>query len=254
MRLPEGYESVSAPGTEAFVLAGAAAWLEETVRAGRSLHAWAATSADRQSLRGRGDVFSVPAPAHGPDRRARWAVRHYHRGGAFAPILADRYLAVGDSRPRREASASVALRAQGVPTPAVVAGASYRSGGIYRADLVTEFIPGGQDLAEAVSGERDDAEEALLSAGRLIALLASSGATHADLNARNILIVPGDAGVEAHVLDLDRCRIGTSRTRARAARMLRRLERSLGKLERSGAHSLTLASWSALRSGVETSL
>ena len=261
MSLPDGYEALSIPGVEAFAVASALEWLAGVIQAGGTLHGWAEGREASHRLSGRGVVYSVHAPTSGPDARARWAVRHYRRGGALAPLLADRYLAVGESRPVREALAAAALRERGIPTPAVVAGATYRAGAFYRADLVTELVPDGADLAEVLFGSRDPgaagapptgAEEALLTAGRLVARLGDAGVDHADLNAKNILVTRGDRGARAHVLDLDRCRVGTSGTTRRTASMRRRLERSLRKLEAARGRALRPSEWAALRHGVES--
>jgi 3-deoxy-D-manno-octulosonic acid kinase len=258
LSLPDGYGAIEEPGVTAFALADAMGWLTDTVRSGETLYEWAARRHDARQLSGRGVVYSVPAPASGPDGRHRWAVRHYRRGGAVAPLLADRYLAVGVPRPRREAAASGALRMRGVPTPAVVAGACYRSGVFYRADLVTEMVPGTVDLAEAVFTSGGNSEEALRTAGQLVALLAGAGVEHADLNAKNILVAKTATGPEAYVLDLDRCGIagvdsasGAALSRRRLQRSLQRLERSLRKLEGRAQRVLTDAEWAALRDGAE---
>ena len=266
MSLPEGYDSISAPGVEAFSVASVGAWLEDTIRGSMTLHAWAAGVEDHERLSGRGVVYSVPAPTAGPDGRARWAVRHYQRGGAMASLLVDRYLAVGEPRPMREAAAAAALRERGIPTPAVVAGASYRVGFFYRADLVTELVPGGADLAHVLfgSGETESAhrqrgaqaasgaEEALRVAGRLVARLGKAGVDHADLNAKNILVANADPGPQAYVLDLDRCHVAAAGTTAGPTPMRRRLERSLRKFEVVTGHHLSASEWAAFRDGAES--
>src|SRR5690606_34777374 len=192
--------------------------------------------------------------AAGPDGRARWAVRHYLRGGAVASWLGDRYLAAGPPRPLWELRASVAARIRGVRTPAVVAGAVYRSGALYRADLVTELVPDAVDLAGALfarrspagkgrciggvaaespgaagAGAEGDRSAALHAAGLLLGHAARSGILHVDLNAKNVLVRATEGGQEAWLIDLDRCRVRAGGGDADAAVMLRRLERSLTK-------------------------
>ncbi|MFO7892675.1 MAG: lipopolysaccharide kinase InaA family protein, partial [Longimicrobiales bacterium] len=81
------------------------------------------------------------------DAPERWVVRHYHRGGAIAPILGDRYLRLGAPRPVREYGTGRALERRGLPTPAHIAAAVYPSGIWYRGDLVTRWVPGSRDLA-----------------------------------------------------------------------------------------------------------
>lgn len=269
MSLPEGYDSIHATGMEAFAVAHAREWLAEVLGGGETLHGWAAGLEGREALSGRGVVYSVPAPTTGPDGRDRWAVRHYRRGGAVAALLVDRYLAVGEPRPIREVAAAAVLRERGIPTPAVVAGAIYRTGLWYRADLVTELVPGGADLAHVVFGSRggeaarggedarttsgssEGAESALRAAGELVGRMGRAGVEHVDLNAKNILLTSGDHGPRAYVVDLDRCRVEASGTTAGAAPMRRRLERSLRKFESATGRVLSPGEWAALRHGVE---
>jgi 3-deoxy-D-manno-octulosonic acid kinase len=250
-----------APGVTAFAAASALEWLRQAVADGGTLHGWAEAREHARELSGRGVVYAVPAPTPGPDRRPRWAVRHYRRGGALGPLLSDRYLAVGESRPVREAAAAATLRERGIPTPAVVAGATYGTGVFYRADLVTELVPDGTDLAAMVFGAQSTgagppaatggAEDALRSAGRLVARMGSAGVEHADLNAKNILLTPGRRGPKAFVLDLDRCGVVTPGGPGRTKSMRRRLERSLRKLEGATGRLLRPSEWEALRDGVE---
>ena len=185
------------------------------------------------ALWGRGSVHAIPAAG------GRWVVRAYRRGGAVAgPLLGDRYLGRGSGRPVAETLASEEARRRGVPTPRVVAGAVYPAGPLfYRADLVTEFVEGGRELARVLFGAPAGADErgrALAQAGRLLARLAEAGVEHPDLNARNVLLTPGSQE-GALVLDLDRSRVGPEGVPLSPARMLARLERSLEKLgERAG--------------------
>jgi len=225
-----------------------------------SLEAWARGRARTDGgLEGRGTIFVFAAPAPGPDGRAGWALRHYRRGGLVAPLLGDRYLVAGPSRPSIELRASVAARARGVPTPAVVAGLVERgsTGVLYRADLVTELVPDARSLRdvlfatatplgrEAAREQSPDTHEALRLSGRLVRSLADAGIEHADLNAGNVLLTTRDAWV----IDLDRCRVRSRGRRSAAATMLRRLERSLRKLSRAHARPLSRGEWSALREG-----
>lgn len=249
--LPEGYRPVTAGGTWAFGAESAVLWLEGVLATGRTLHAWAAGHPERREMSGRGRVYSVPAPLGGRPA-ARWVVRHYHRGGAVARWLGDRYLALGRPRPVHEAEASVEAGRRGIPTPTVVAGAVYRQGLFYRADLVTEEIPGAADLADVLfSGVAPavDAEAALAAAGALVRTLEVAGVFHPDLNAKNILLQPDPAGLRAHLVDLDRCSPRLEGTRAPGHVMRRRLERSLRKLEARAGRPLSERAWAALRSG-----
>ena len=250
---PPGYDRLTVGEAEALVLSAARGWLETVLGADLTVHGWAGAEPGAQHLTGRGTVYSVGAPREGPDKRARWAVRHYRRGGAIAAYLDDRYLIGGQTRPEREIRASVEARARGVPTPAVVAGAWYRSGLFYRADLVTELIPDALSLAEALFGrERPAARRDLLRrAGRLVAELGRTGVVHADLNAMNVLVAPGDSESSTHVIDLDRAWVAEEGQSGYGDVMLRRLKRSLAKLGDESGEPLSDAAWSALDAGFE---
>lgn len=246
-----------------FAVPEATPWLEETLGAGRTLHDWAASRKGTRALRGRGEVYSVPAPAQGPDRRARWVVRHYYRGGAVARYLHDRYFAVGRPRPLREAEAARGARDRGVSTPAVVAGAVYPAGLFYRADVVTEEIPLASDLAEVLFGNNPlvlDPAKALLAVGRFVRGLEHAGILHPDLNAKNLVLrarggeTEGQNGEDeglptVHLVDLDRCCARDMGVPVPVFAMRRRLERSLRKFEHLRRHHLPRSQWTALRRG-----
>lgn len=253
MTLPEEYAQVDFHHVSAFGARAALPWLRGTLAAGITLSQWAEAQPDAERRQGRGRVHVVAAPAAGPDRRDRWAVRHYWRGGAVAaPLLRDRYLAVGEPRPLHELDASHQARSRGIPTPAVVAGAVYRAGIFYRADLVTELVPGGADLGEVLFGADpatpEHARASLVAAGSLVRRLEEARIHHPDLNAKNILLA-GESGTEAHLLDLDGCRVLDARAIIPVGPMRRRLERSLRKLEDRSGRPLGSDAWSALKSG-----
>ena len=250
--LPDGYVALDSTEANYFALVATSHWGAGVLASAKTLHAWAAGAEGAEAFTGRGTVYAVPAAAAGPDDRARWAVRHYRRGGAIAAHLGDRYLASNETRPRIELAASVVARARGVPTPAVVAGTCYPAGMFYRADLVTELIPDAASLAALVhsSGLTDSQRNALLgSAGRLVRVMEEAGIAHADLNAMNILVEHGSG--KAHVIDLDRCRI-ISRQSPSGDSMRRRLERSLLKVGAAADCELAADAWQALRAGFET--
>lgn len=210
---------------------GAAEWIDGVMGEGTTLHGWAESRPERTTFAGRGQVYAVPAPLNGPDGRARWAVRHYRRGGAMAMHMVDRYLRVGRPRPFREITASDVARSRGVRTPAVVAGAVYPDGIYYRCDLATEVVPDVRTLADMLH-EHDGTRGWLVSmarAGALIRDLADAGVFHVDLNARNILL-SDDPDDEAWVVDLDRARILTRPSESMGERMRIRLTRSVVKI------------------------
>ena len=251
MKLPATYREVRCTGAVAFAVEGAADWVADVLSGGETLHGWASARAGGHRFQGRAAVPVVNAAAPGPDRAPRWAVRHYVRGGAVAPLLGDRYARVGTPRPHRELAASVAARERGVRTPAIVAGAAYRKGAIYRADLVTEVVEGSVNLAEVLFGPGTDIEgtTALRASAALVRQLERHGVLHLDLNAKNVLLSMGGGRLRAFVLDLDRSRIRPPGARARSGFMRRRLERSLAKHATRSGRPLQAADWAALRSG-----
>jgi 3-deoxy-D-manno-octulosonic acid kinase len=252
MNLPEGYRCVRhvENGVDAFACTTASGWLTALLEEGVRLHDWGARHAGSEAFNGRGLVHVAPAPASGPDGRERWAFRHYHRGGA-ARLLADWHLRGRETRPVTELRVSVDARARGVRTPAVVAGAAYGRGAIYRADLVTELVPDAVALRDLLFGHQSvsDASAPLRSAGRLVRALEEARMLHSDLNAGNVLI---DAGSEeAWVVDLDRCHVLTSGGPRPGDGMRRRLERSLRKLAVGHDRPLSVLEWQALHDGFE---
>ncbi len=251
--LPDGYRAVETAGVGGFAWAAAAPWLEAIARDRGTVDDWAADHAGTEIGGGRASVRVISAPVSGPDRRTSWACRRYRRGGAAAPVLGDRYLASGESRPLVELRASVAARARGVRTPAVIAGATYRAGPFYRADLVTELVPDAPSLADLMfcPGPATDTEALLGSVGRLVRELGEARVFHRDLNAGNVVVPSGAEGEHPWVLDLDRCRILPLGGRSHGDGMRRRLERSLAKLGERHRRPLTALEWAALRAGYE---
>jgi 3-deoxy-D-manno-octulosonic acid kinase len=248
-RLPDGYGLVTRRGVEGFALAGALDWLEGTLAREGTLEAWAGHGESMDVAGGRVVVRARAAPVPGPDGRARWVCRHYRRGGWVARVLGDRYAAVGTERPFRELIASVAARARGVRTPAVVAGAAYRAGLVYRADLVTEEVPDAPSLADWLRAPRDrpPVEDLLLRAGRLVGALERARVLHADANAGNVLMAREGP---AWVVDLDRAAVLAPDARV-PHRMRARLERSLRKICAALGLEVTASAWGALRAGYE---
>ena len=183
-------------------------------------------------------------------------MRHYHRGGAAARLLGDRYLRLGTPRPVREFRMGRALETLGIPTPRVIGAAVYPAGPFYRGDLVTAYVPDGDDLAAVLFGMEQlpspeggvstaavrvttvDPGAAMTSAGRLVARLHTHGVLHNDLNIKNILVVPEPGGAAAYILDLDRARLRARLSTRARSRMLRRFWRSVAKWERRSGRTL----------------
>jgi 3-deoxy-D-manno-octulosonic acid kinase len=126
------------------------------------------------------------------------------------------------------------------------------AGALYRADLVTEEIPGAVDLAEVLFGEGGAAVAplpALTAAGALVRQLAEAGVRHADLNAKNLVLQPMGVGVGAWVVDLDGCGFTSGQDPAAGDAMRRRLERSLRKLGAASGRPMDRDGWAALGAG-----
>lgn len=265
MNVPDAYRlAFSDRQAEAFAAPDAVEWTKEALDSGRTLHevAMARTSDPDDPdggmrLRGRGPVPVVDGPG------GRWAVRHYHRGGAVAPLLGDRYLRGGTPRPAVEARWSREAIRRGIPTPRVVAGAVYPAGVFYRADLVTEYVPDSRDLAAVLFGEGQTGpeggpaigpEEALDLAGRLLVHAAERGLYHPDLNARNILLARSEGALQPWLVDLDRCRVQVAGPDLVTQTMLKRLERSVLKIARAGGRAVPKAWLETLRGAVRDGL
>jgi 3-deoxy-D-manno-octulosonic acid kinase len=178
---------------------------------------------------------------------SRVVVRRYRRGGMVR--LVNRGLYFGGNRAFDELRAAERARAGGVRTPVVVAAIERpaRVAG-YRAWLATVLLPGGTNLAAWLAAEADEARRkgALREAGRQTALMHAAGVAHADLNLRNLLVMPGEAGGEVYLLDFDKATVSAAPVSpARRERDLRRLARSARKLEA----GLGPEHWAAFREG-----
>jgi 3-deoxy-D-manno-octulosonic acid kinase len=235
-RVPTGFERIAGAPYQLVVRPEAHAWAERAARAG-TLRDFAARQRDARVLHGRGSSYSVPAA-----NDQRYIVRHYHRGGAVARALGDRYLRVGATRPERELLASEAARARGIRTPAVAAYAVYSAGIFYRADIVTVEVPRAHDLARELFEDVRTAQQridACAAAGSLLREIADKGLLHPDANIKNVLLHDDAHGVTGWILDLDGSRIVEHASPAQKQRMINRFERSLAKWERKTGRMLT---------------
>lgn len=172
-------------------------------------------------LRGRGAALVVDLAGR------RSVVRHYHRGGAVADTLGDRYFRLAGNRVLHELRVSEAARSRGVATPLVQCGAWYPAGVFRRFDIATEYIPESHDLSTVLFADVAPSDHALASTAQLIRAMVNGGLNHRDLNVKNILLAP-DA---AYVLDLDRCSIADRLAPADAHAMRARFFRSVNKWE-----------------------
>jgi RIO-like serine/threonine protein kinase len=190
------------------VLSSFVAAVDAVLVSGQTLYSWASRENGARPLRGRGVSYAVVLGD------TRVVVRHSRHGGLLAPLTRDLFLA--PTRAPHELDVALRLRAAGVPTPEVVAYATYAVlPGVWRADVVTREITG-QELTSPEGAEG------------LIAAMGRAGAVHPDLNMRNVMV----EGATAYVLDVDRVyflpsddpRV-TERNRARLLRSARKLGR-----------------------------
>ena len=233
--MPRGFERMTVGAAHILARTEAVSWSHRSVATYGSLYRAARDSAD-WTLHGRGPVPVLTNPKGvGPP----WVVRRYYRGGLMRPF-GDRFLRTGTPRSVTEVENSARIGDLGFATPRIVAAAVYPSGLLYRADLVTEFVPHARPLADLLFGGYDPSggrvsgnarREAIACAAEMITRLARAGVHHPDLNARNVLIARDTQSVHAILLDLDRCSVWGPSRPVDAAKIRRRLARSIRKLE-----------------------
>jgi 3-deoxy-D-manno-octulosonic acid kinase len=235
-QVPDGYTQFRHGGADIVALGSCADAVRRAVD-DRSLYAYAAEHPARRELRGRGLAYAVMLP----DGKTRVVVRHSRHGGLLAPVTGDRFLA--PTRAPHELRAALRLARAGVPTPEVVAYATYPAGGVFRrSDVATREIEGGRDLAIVLGPDapNDMRASALEATGTLLRALGRAGARHPDLNIKNVLIVANSGrGARALVLDVDRVTFAEPGSRAAATANVSRLVRSARKLRAAGRITVT---------------
>jgi tRNA A-37 threonylcarbamoyl transferase component Bud32 len=124
----------------------------------------------------------------------------------LAGLTGDRFVA--PTRAPRELQTALRLVRLGVPTPEIVAYATYPAGGpLRRADVATLEIPNGRDLGALLADTAPGAArtESWAAVARLLARMTQAGVRHPDLNAANILLAPDENGaLDGWLLDVDR--------------------------------------------------
>lgn len=190
---------------------------------------WQSRGALHLQAGGRGGVGIIDTPV------GQCILRHYHRGGLIAAVMADRYLWTGAERTRSFAEFRLLgeMARQGLPVPPVVAARYCRRGLHYTADLIMRRIENALTLAECLAAGKLDAALAA-AVGTLLARFHRAGIWHADLNAHNILVTPQ----QLYVIDFDRGRQRVPALGWRSAN-LQRLHRSLLKLGAPAAGDVT---------------
>ncbi|MEJ7809068.1 MAG: lipopolysaccharide kinase InaA family protein [Gemmatimonadaceae bacterium] len=224
---PTGYSSFTVGNALVVALTPLANAIREALAAG-TLYDYAARHPAARRYAGRGVVYAAPLPSS----EAVVVVRRSRHGGLFAPLTGDRFSR--GTRAPRELRIALRLAALGVPTPQLVAYATYPAGlGLRRADVLTREVPNAADLATRLTRRPEASARAVLfgAAESLLAQLSRAGVRHPDLNLKNVLIAEhtGDGGLEPFVLDVDRIRFDTPGARAVTDANLRRFARSARK-------------------------
>lgn len=239
---PAGYTRFVLSGADVVALGACADAVRRAVGE-RSLYDYAATHPNRRELRGRGVAYAVPLP----DDETRVVIRHSRHGGLLAPVTGDRFLA--PTRAPYELRTALRLADAGVPTPEVIAYATYPAGGVFqRSDVATREVVG-NDLARvlAIPDSDEVRATALEATAGLLRSLERAGARHPDLNVTNVLIVAAGGGpARALVLDVDRVVFGKPSDARIGDANVRRLLRSARKLRSNGRITVTDAELSHL--------
>lgn len=144
---------------------------------------WTARDAVIAEARGRGTTWIVR------QGRRELVLRHYRRGGLVARISRDRYFWSGEerTRPFREFTLLARMHAAGLPVPRPVGARYLRNGRTWSGDLLIEFIPQTQTLAQRLSSGSVSLQS-WAAIGRLLQAFHARGVCHTDLNAHNVLL------------------------------------------------------------------
>ena len=229
-------------GGEKLVTAGRHSMLAAEERAEAPVPAWFDARGWRRSgavaleTSGRGEVLIV---AHGDET---WVLRHYRRGGLVARFIDDHYLWLGAERARafREWRLLRKLRAVGLPVPAPVAAHVHRTGIIYTADIITEYLPNTRKLSWFIEQGRVPAD-CWQRVGAMIRSVHDHGVDHPDLTAHNILL---DEAGAPFLVDFDNAEQKPPGDWLRLG--LERFNRSLRKVALETGTEFDAAAWAAV--------
>lgn len=244
---PPGYLAWSEGRTDVVALEPVARAIREALEEG-TLYDYAAHHADARPMRGRALAYAVPLPGGA----AEGVVRRSRHGGLLAPLTGEAFL--GETRAPRELEVSLRLTRLSVPTPEVLAYATYHAGPMLRrADVVTRLVPESCDLAErlAAPSSEEEKDALLLATAELFARMAIARARHPDLNLKNVLIARDHEGhFDAYLLDVDRVWFDRDSAERATAANLRRFARSARKWRRARGIPLEEADLLALAATV----
>lgn len=203
--------------------------------------AWEANGARRHTSTGRAPVLICEMAGQS------WVLRHYSRGGLVARFVEDHYVWRGleYTRAWRELDILAQMREWKLPVPQPVAALVGRSGLIYRADIITVFIPETQALSALL--RNDSVSDSLWRRiGEVLGAFHARGIDHPDITAHNILV---DSNERVFLVDFDNAlirRAGNWRMRGFA-----RFQRSLRKVALETGGTFSPGEWQAVVEGYE---
>ena len=157
---------------------------------------WSDKSETRVLAHGRGITLKV----HAENIESAWVLRQYRRGGLFGRIVKESYFFSSEDKVRSfsEWRITKALYEQGLPVPRPIAAIYFKSGLIYKAAILVNYLPDTQTLSQLLETTDNINWQAIAKA---IYQLHTAGLVHSDLNAHNILI---NASGTVTIIDLDK--------------------------------------------------
>lgn len=239
LRVPRGYRRLEGI-TPLAVSHDKFAEVVTKIRRDGSLYDWAAQHPERREYRGRAPVYSAPLPDGGP----RVVVRHAWHGGLLAPLLRDVWLPPTPAA--SELIIAAILARAGVPTPPVIAFATYPAAYMFRrVDVMTQEVDGADLAATLATNPGADRAGLHRALARLLSGLLNAGAWHQDLNAKNVLVTTnGNGEQQAVLLDVDRVKFVPAGDPHMGSANLDRLRRSMEKFRARGEPALTAEDFS----------
>lgn len=224
MVIPDNFERVREEGASLLVRSDVRDWLVPLLV---SVARGSGEYATRGLGGGRGGAAVVRVNGY------ELVLRSCRRGGLPARVLHDTYFGVRP-RPFREVIVLETLRRRQVPVvEAMGACVRWLAPGCYRGWVATRYVPGARTLWDWASGGAGGWDRGTVwqLVGKAVRQLHAAGATHPDLNLRNILLAPGGAVPRVVFVDFDRPRLSG---RGNGEADLARLERSAHKLDPQG--------------------
>ncbi len=204
--------------------------------------AWEAEGARRHTSTGRAPVLIRDMQGES------WVLRHYSRGGLVARFVEDHYVWHGleATRAWRELDMLAQMQKWNLPAPAPVAALVSRTGLVYRADIITVFIPETKALSALLREDRVP-ESLWLRIGAMLGAFHMRGVDHPDITAHNILI---DADQRTYLVDFDNALL--RRPGSWHKRGFTRFQRSLRKVAMETGGDFRPDEWQAVVTGYES--